>query len=94
MLVPKVAGAHWLPLETSRAARPQVLAEAFGGMAHDTVEAAWDAACAQARAEGLPLVVCGSFHTVGMAMRCLHGEGRLAYWPQGIEPDPEVPGLG
>lgn len=94
MLVPEAAGAHWLPLETSRAARPEVLAEAFGGMAHGTVESAWEAACLQAKAAGIPLVVCGSFHTVGRAMRSLHGEGRLDYWPRGIEPDPEVPGLG
>jgi len=94
MLVPRAAGAHWLPLETSRAARPEALAEAFGGTVHGTVEAAWESASLQAREAGVPLVVCGSFHTVGMAMRHLHGEGRLDYWPRGIEPDPEVPGLG
>lgn len=94
MLVPRTGGVHWLPLETPRAARPEVLAEAFGGRIHATAEGAWKAACAQAGEAGLPLVVCGSFHTVGMAMRCLHGEGRLDYWPRGIVPDPEVPGLG
>lgn len=94
MLAPKAAGCHWLPLETSRAARPEALRDVFGGTVHGSVEAAWEAACAQAKRAGLPVLVCGSFHTVGAAMRCLHGEGRLDYWPRGIEPDPEVPGLG
>lgn len=94
MLVPRAFACHWLPLATPRAARPETLAEAFGGTAHLEAAHAWEAAVAQAKAEGMPLVVCGSFHTVGEAMRRLHAQGRLEYWPTGIEPDPEVPGLG
>jgi dihydrofolate synthase/folylpolyglutamate synthase len=94
LLSPGALGVHYLPLDTPRAARPEALAAVFAGEAHGTVASAWAAAAAQAREAGVPLVVCGSFHTVGAAMRCLHEEGRLEFWPQGIVPDPEVPGLG
>jgi dihydrofolate synthase/folylpolyglutamate synthase len=90
-----VAGIHLAPLAVSRAARPEILAEAIPqAKIHTDLPDAFAAAQKHAQSLGVPLLVFGSFHLVGGVMRLLHTQGRYEFWPEGIVPDPEIPGMG
>lgn len=94
-LLPVCSALHLVPLDLPRAERPEAIAGAFPVAAvHATYAAAWDAASDDARVRGVPLLVAGSFHTVGQASRLLWSEGRYGFWPHGIVPDPQLPGMG
>lgn len=94
-LVPACSTVHLVPLDLPRAERPQNIASAFpGAVAHPSYEAAWNAALREVSMLGVPVLVAGSFHTVGQAARLLWSEGRYTFWPDGIEPDPQLPGMG
>lgn len=95
ILSPLVRGIHLAPLPVSRAARPEALAAAFpAARIHGAFPAAMRAAQDEARRFGVPLLAFGSFHVVGGALRLLHAQGRYDFWPRGIVPDPEIPGMG
>ncbi len=86
---------HLFPLATGRAEDPQRIAGYFPqAIVHPDPQTAWIAAERRAREANVPVLVCGSFHTVGALQRLLQAQGRYAFWPEGIVPDPEVPGLG
>ena len=94
-LVPVCSAVHLVPLDLPRAERPEAIAAVFpSATVHPSYGAAWDAACNEARHRGGPLLVAGSFHTVGQAARVLWSEGRYRFWPEGIVPDPQLPGMG
>jgi len=94
-LVPACSTVHLVPLDLPRAERPQTIAAAFpGAIPHPSYEAAWNAALREAASIGVPVLVAGSFHTVGQAARLLWSEGRYRFWPNGVEPDPQLPGMG
>lgn len=91
-----VCGAtHLAPLDTPRAEHPSTMAR-FRPEAkpHATWDEAWDASRSDALVAGGPLVVAGSFHMVGQAVRRLWADHRYGFWPDGIVPDPEIPGMG
>jgi dihydrofolate synthase / folylpolyglutamate synthase len=95
ILSPLVDGVHLGPLATARAASPAVLGSACpAALVHGSLADAFASAEAQARKLGLPLVVFGSFHLVGGILRQMYSQGRYEFWPQGIIPDPEIPGMG
>ncbi len=90
-----LSGIHLFPLPTARAERPENIAARFPeAKLHGSAAAAWEAATEAARAQGVPVLVCGSFRTVEAVQRHLLEQGHYAFWPEGIVPDPEVPGLG
>jgi dihydrofolate synthase / folylpolyglutamate synthase len=95
MLMPVSSSVHLMPLATARAASPEQLAAVFSQATpyHEAKDAV-SQALADASKKGTFLVITGSFHTVGTALRELHALGRGNFWPEGIVPDPEVPGLG
>jgi dihydrofolate synthase/folylpolyglutamate synthase len=94
-LVPISSTVHLVPLDLPRAERPESIAAVVpGAVVHPTYEAAWQAAKRQAVALDVPILVAGSFHTVGQAARLLWAEGRYEFWPNGVEPDPQLPGMG
>jgi len=86
---------HLFPLATGRAEDPQRIAGYFPqAIVHPDPQTAWIAAERRAREANVPVLICGSFHTVGALQRLLQAQGRYAFWPEGIVPDPQVPGLG
>jgi len=94
-LSPTCSAIHLAPLDTARAEDPFRIAKEFPEAdAHPTYDAAWEAARNQARLKGIPLLVAGSFHTVGQAARRLWADGHYRFWPDGIVPDPLLPGMG
>lgn len=94
-LRPSCASVHLVPLDTARAEDPFRIAREFpAALAHASYDGAWDAARADARARGTVLLVAGSFHTVGQAARRLWAQGLYRFWPDGIVPDPLLPGMG
>ena len=94
-LVPVCSTVHLVPLDLPRAERPQAIAAAFpGAIAHPSYETAWRGALHEAAILDVPVLVAGSFHTVGQAARLLWSEGRYGFWPNGVEPDPQLPGMG
>jgi len=94
-LVPACSTVHLVPLDLPRAERPESIAAAVPGTAvHPSFEAGWRTALRQAEAMDVPVLVAGSFHTVGQAARLLWSEGRYRFWPNGVEPDPQLPGMG
>ena len=95
MLTPVASTIHLMPLATSRAATPAQLAQVFPQTKpYGEAKGALLHALAEASEKGTFLVIAGSFHTVGTAMRELHSMGRGGFWPEGVVPDPEVPGVG
>lgn len=94
-LVPICRAAHFAPLELARAERPETMARFRPeGVAHASFDQAWEAALADAERADAPVLVAGSFHMVGQAARRLWAGHRYRFWPDGIVPDPEIPGMG
>lgn len=90
-----LSGLHLFPLATSRGEDPRQIAGYFPqAIVHPDPQVAWIAVERQAREANAPVLVCGSFHTVGALQRLLYAQGRYTFWPEDIVPDPEVPGLG
>ena len=95
VLLPACAALHLAPLDLPRAERPEAIAAAFPeSMVHHGWSSAWEGAREDARRRGVPLLVAGSFHMVGQATRMLWAHGDYRFWPEGIEPDPQIPGMG
>lgn len=95
ILAPRVRGVHLPPLLVSRAAHPATVAPAFpGSHIYADFASAWEAASREAREAGVPVLVFGSFHLAGGLLRILAGKGQYSYWPEGVVPDPEIPGMG
>jgi dihydrofolate synthase/folylpolyglutamate synthase len=95
ILAPLVAKIHLAPLSTTRAAEPRSVADAFpDATAHGSFAQAFLRAQEDARHMGTHVFAFGSFHLVGGILRILHEQGRYAFWPAGILPDPEIPGMG
>lgn len=95
LLRSSVSEVHLPPLAVSRAAKPESVHEAFpGSVVHRSFEEAWEAARHRAKTLGVPVLAFGSFHLVGALLRILESEGRYRFWPEGISPDPEIPGMG
>ncbi len=95
ILSPLVAKIHLAPLSVSRAASPRSIADSFpDAIAHGTFAQAFLQAQQDAKRLGKDVFAFGSFHLVGGALRILHEQGRYAFWPAGILPDPEIPGMG
>lgn len=94
-LSPTCTAVHLAPLDTARAEDPFRMAKAFPeAVPHSSYDRAWEAALEEARFRGVPLLAAGSFHTVGQAARRLWEEGRYRFWPDGVVPDPLLPGMG
>ncbi len=94
-LNPCCSAVHLAPLDLSRAELPATIARAVPeAIAHDSYDAAWEEASRDAVGRGVPLLVAGSFHTVGQAARRLWAQHRYSFWPHGILPDPQLPGMG
>jgi dihydrofolate synthase/folylpolyglutamate synthase len=86
---------HLAPLDTARAEDPFRIAQVFPeAKPHSSYDEAWEEARSEALARGVPLLVAGSFHTVGQAARRLWAKGDYRFWPDGIVPDPQLPGMG
>ena len=95
ILSPLVAKIHLAPLSVARAATPGTVADAFpAATAHGTFEHAYLQALQDARRLGTHVFAFGSFHLVGGVLRILQEQGRYIFWPAGILPDPEIPGMG
>ncbi len=95
ILSPLVGGIHLAPLAVSRAARPEILASEFSAaMVYGDLSEALAGAQRHARELVVPVLAFGSFHLVGGVLRLLHAQGRYEFWPAGIVPDPEIPGMG
>jgi dihydrofolate synthase/folylpolyglutamate synthase len=95
ILSPLVAGIHLAPLSVSRAASPGSIADSFrGAVVHDTFDQAFLDAQEDARRSGTHVFAFGSFHLVGGVLRLLGARDRYVFWPEGIVPDPVLPGMG
>lgn len=94
-LVPVCRAVHFAPLDLARAERPETMARFRPqAVAHASFDEAWDAALLDAEMADAPVLVAGSFHMVGQAARRLWAGHRYRFWPAGIEPDPQLPGMG
>lgn len=94
-LVPVCRAAHLAPLDLPRAERPETMARFRPeAVAHASFDQAWEVGLEAAETAGSPLLVAGSFHMVGQAARRLWAGHRYRFWPEGIVPDPEIPGMG
>ena len=94
-LGPACSSVHLSALPVERAAGIEQLATAWPkAHLHTEFSVAWREANAEAAMLGVPVLAAGSFHLVGAAMRELAREGRLLFWPKGIEPDPRLPAQG
>ena len=95
ILAPLSAEIHLPPLPVERAAPPEAVAAAFpDARVHASFAAAWEAARDAATTRGVPVLAFGSFHLAGALLRLLSSEGRYRFWPDGIRPDPALPGMG
>lgn len=94
-LGPVCTAVHLAPLPLERAASTGELATAWPrAHLHADLPTAWRAACAEARAHGVPVLAAGSFHLVGGVLRERAAEGGFPFWPAGIRPDPALPAQG